>query len=129
GFVPGCACVFQFGGGPGGPREAELLVGGVQVLDPLQPGGGPPAELVGVGVPGPHEVPPYVGPGVEIHQPAGLAAGRGVDAVEIAGDDQLPRPLLPAIDIADGGVFDELAAVLVDPDIEGQHGYRAGVGQ
>jgi hypothetical protein len=119
--------VFQFGGGPVGPRDAELLVGGVQVLDPLQPGGGPTAELVGVGVPGPHEVPPYVGPAVEIHQPAGLAAGRGVDAVEIAGDDQLPRPLL-AIDIADGGVFDELAGGLVDPDVAGQHGTRAGGG-
>ena len=50
------------GHGPVGvlPGGHQLIVGGVQGLDPLQPPVGPVRELVGVRVPGADEVPPHV---------------------------------------------------------------------
>ena len=100
------------GCGGGVPRGRELLVGGVQALDPLQPCSGPVRQLGGVRVPGPHEIPADMRPAVQVHQAVGLLPGGLVNGVEVTGNHQAPRPAVL--------VRSELAGVLVDAGVAGQ---------
>ena len=97
----------------------QLLVRGVQVLDALQPRGGPVRQLGRIRVPGPDEVPADVGPAKQVDQAVCLLPGGGVHGVEVAGDDQLPRP-------AAWPGHGELPGLLVDPGVASQH--RPGAG-
>ena len=57
-------------------------------------------------------------PAVQVGQAVGVLPGRGVDGVEVAGDDQPARPTI--------FVRGQPAGVGVDPGVAGQHGTGAG---